>query len=41
MRNINISYFRTSAKTGEGVADAFLELAGKMASSCEDENACQ
>jgi hypothetical protein len=32
MRNIQIRYFKTSALTGEGVEDAFLELAGKLAS---------
>ena len=32
-----IKYFKTSAKTGEGVSDAFIEMAGKMASTYEEE----
>ena len=32
-----IRYFKTSALTGEGIEDAFLEMAGKLASQCEDD----
>jgi hypothetical protein len=35
-----IKYCKTSALTGEGVDEAFLEMAGKLASKCGDDELC-
>jgi hypothetical protein len=38
MKGLHVDYFEVSAKTGDGLNDAFLDLAHKMVAQSEQDN---